>query len=81
MRAVPQSTVRVRPVVALELLRLSEQTAPLDEKLEHPWGHLTPYATQFRYPGGPMSPPAADADQAVRLAQDVVSFVRGRLVF
>jgi HEPN domain-containing protein len=40
---------------------------------------LTPYATQFRYPGGPMSPPAADADLAVRLAHDVVNFVRSKL--
>jgi hypothetical protein len=35
MRAVPEYPVRVRPVVALELLRLSEQTAPLGEELEH----------------------------------------------
>lgn len=40
---------------------------------------LTPYATQFRYPGGPMAPPAADADQALTLAQNVVDFVRARL--
>src|ERR1700681_4036825 len=36
---------------------------------------LTPYATQFRYPGGPISPPPADAERAVRLAQDVFDFV------
>jgi len=42
---------------------------------------LTPYATQFRYPGGPMSPAAADADQALRFAQDVVSFIREKLGF
>jgi len=40
---------------------------------------LTPYATQFRYPGGPIAPPAADAEEAARLAHDVVNFVRARL--
>lgn len=40
---------------------------------------LTPYATQFRYPGSPFAPPVADAEQALQLAQNVVTFVRRRL--
>jgi HEPN domain-containing protein len=40
---------------------------------------LTPYATQFRYPGVPLVPPTADAEQAFKLSQDVVSLVRGYL--
>ena len=40
---------------------------------------LTPYATQFRYPGGPIAPAQNDADEAFRIATDVVDFVRRRL--
>jgi HEPN domain-containing protein len=40
---------------------------------------LTPYATQFRYPGGPLAPSSADAEDAFQLGKEVVSFVRGRL--
>lgn len=40
---------------------------------------LTPYATRFRYPGGPLVPPIAEAQQAVQLADSVVRFVRQQL--
>lgn len=40
---------------------------------------LTPYATLFRYPGGPVAPPEAEARQALHLAGEVVSFVRARI--
>jgi HEPN domain-containing protein len=40
---------------------------------------LTPYATLFRYPGGPVAPPEAEARQALQLASQVVSFVRTRV--
>jgi HEPN domain-containing protein len=42
---------------------------------------LTPYATRFRYPdvGGPLEPPRAEAEQAVRLAERIVGFVQQRL--
>ena len=40
---------------------------------------LTPYATRFRYPGGPLEPPAADAQRGLQLAEDLVRFIRGRL--
>jgi HEPN domain-containing protein len=40
---------------------------------------LTPFATQFRYPGGPLEPAAADAEQGLRDAVALVAFVRQRL--
>jgi HEPN domain-containing protein len=40
---------------------------------------LTPYATQFRYPGGPIEPAVANAEQGVRDAAQLVEFVRRRL--
>ena len=40
---------------------------------------LTPYATVFRYPGGPLEPPLSDAKAAVRNAATVVRHVRGAL--
>lgn len=42
---------------------------------------LTPYATQFRYPGsgGPLEPALADAEQAVQAADGILRFVRRQL--
>jgi HEPN domain-containing protein len=40
---------------------------------------LSPYAARFRYPGGPLEPPITEAQEAVRLADEMVQFVRGRL--
>jgi len=42
---------------------------------------LTPYAVQFRYPdeGGPLAPVLSEAEEALRLAADLVQFVRSRL--
>ncbi len=40
---------------------------------------LAPYATRFRYPGGPTAPPVPEAEQALQLAEDLVGFVRERL--
>lgn len=40
---------------------------------------LTPFATQFRYPGGPLEPATADAEQGLRDAVALVAFVRQRL--
>ena len=40
---------------------------------------LTPFATQFRYPGGPIEPTIDDAEQALQNSADLVSFVRRRL--
>lgn len=40
---------------------------------------LNPYATQFRYPGGPLEPDLTEAEQALQLARDLVQFVQERL--
>ncbi len=40
---------------------------------------LTPYASRFRYPGGPLTPPVAEAKQAIVLAATIVTFVRQQL--
>ena len=39
---------------------------------------LNPYVTQFRYPGGPLEPELAEAKEALRLASELVEFVRQR---
>ena len=40
---------------------------------------LTPYATRFRYPGGPLAPSQADGELALQLAADLVQFVHAQL--
>lgn len=40
---------------------------------------LTPLATEFRYPGDILEPDPADADEAYRVAEHVVTFVSSRL--
>jgi len=42
---------------------------------------LSPYATRFRYPPGPLAPSTTDAETALQLAREVVEFVRQRLGF
>jgi HEPN domain-containing protein len=37
---------------------------------------LTPYATEFRYPGDVFEPSAADAAQALELAEEIQAFLR-----
>jgi HEPN domain-containing protein len=36
---------------------------------------LNPYATQFRYPGGPIEPPIGEAQRAFQLASEILAFV------
>ena len=40
---------------------------------------LTPYAVEFRYPGGRKEPPETEAEAAFQAASDLVRFVRSRL--
>ena len=40
---------------------------------------LSPYATQFRYPGGPLEPEVPEAEEAIGLAEDIVQSVCQRL--
>lgn len=40
---------------------------------------LSPYATLFRYPGGPLEPEQEDAREAIRLATDQHQYVQGSI--
>lgn len=40
---------------------------------------LTPYVAQFRYPGGPLAPPLAEASDAYEAALQIVRYVQHRL--
>lgn len=40
---------------------------------------LNPYATQFRYPGGPLEPETADARHSVTLATEIYQSVLSQL--
>ena len=40
---------------------------------------LTPYATRFRYPGGPLAPSSTEAEEALQLADHAVRFVHEQL--
>jgi hypothetical protein len=35
---------------------------------------LNPYATLFRYPGGPLEPADDEAERAIQLAREIVDF-------
>lgn len=37
---------------------------------------LSPYATRFRYPGGPLEPTVSEAEEALRFAREVLELVR-----
>lgn len=41
---------------------------------------LTPYATAFRYPSDDPEPPLADAQDAIRMARELLEFVEGKLL-
>jgi HEPN domain-containing protein len=40
---------------------------------------LNPYATLFRYPGGPLEPSLGEAEQAIQLGREIVDFVQEQL--
>jgi HEPN domain-containing protein len=61
------------------LVQLCQAIAPEFARLAASARTLTPYATQFRYPGGPLEPPLVDAQEAERLATDVLRFIGRRL--
>jgi HEPN domain-containing protein len=39
---------------------------------------LNPYATLFRYPGGPLEPAVDEAERAIQLAREIVDFARAQ---
>jgi HEPN domain-containing protein len=73
---------QVRFRLVHDLVELQGQCQEVEsefEQFESAAQTLTPYATQFRYPGGPVAPEQDDAHEAFRLARDLVDFVSGRL--
>ncbi len=65
-----------------DLERLVDWCAGIDAefvRFAHAARILSPYAVRFRYPGGPLEPPVSEAQEAVRLAGEIVQFVRDRL--
>jgi len=42
---------------------------------------MTPYAVEFRYPGDTPEPAPEDAQEALRLAAEVLNFVKHRRPF
>src|SRR5262249_4927978 len=65
---------------ALERLRrLCENLDPNFARFIDAAQTLSPYATRFRYPGGPLEPPVPEAQEAIKLAGEIVEFVRKRL--
>lgn len=39
---------------------------------------LSPYATLFRYPGGPLEPAVDEAERAIQLAREIVNFAEAQ---
>lgn len=56
----------------VELCLLSE---PEFQSLEDTADTLTPYATEFRYPGNVMEPERQEAEEALRMAEAVIELV------
>jgi HEPN domain-containing protein len=61
------------------LLPLCEGIDPSFRTFRATAGSLTPFATQFRYPGGPIEPAVSDARNGLADARTMVEFVRARL--
>jgi HEPN domain-containing protein len=63
----------------LELFTLCESIDSQFSQFLNSGRILTPYAVRFRYPGGPLEPEVAEAQQALDLAREIVDFVRRQL--
>jgi HEPN domain-containing protein len=61
------------------ILDLCENVDPGLSRFRYAAQVLSPYATRFRYPGGPLEPDVAEAEEAIKLAEEIVEFVRERL--
>src|SRR5262249_5663210 len=60
------------------ILDLCETVDPDLARFRYAAQVLSPYASRFRYPGGPLEPPMAEAEEALRLAESIVEYVRER---
>ena len=61
------------------LLGLCSSSKPDFQNLQEAADILTPYATEFRYPGGLIEPERGDAEEAIEMAVWVLNFVTQRL--
>lgn len=63
----------------MSLITLCQDVDPSFGELSEAAAFLTPFATEFRYPGDVLVPSSADAEQALQYAQHVLSFVKRKL--
>lgn len=61
------------------LVGLSSSSEPGFQSLQAAADMLTPYATEFRYPGGLIEPERRDAEEALEMAILVLKYVAQRL--
>jgi len=57
------------------LVQLAVSVNPEFAKCEDAADVLTPYATEFRYPGEIMNPTDEEMDEGIRLAEEIVTYV------
>lgn len=65
-----------------DVSQLITSASTIDQRFAAYFSHaqaLTPYAFEFRYPGGDLEPGDQATQHAVRLARELVEFVRQRL--
>jgi HEPN domain-containing protein len=62
------------------LVRWCENVLPAFTQFVATAQTLNPYASQFRYPGGPLEPSRKEAEEALRMADAVLRFVRQEIV-
>ncbi|WP_228024303.1 HEPN domain-containing protein [Synechocystis salina] len=61
------------------LLDLCCQCEPSFQALDNLADVLTPYATEFRYPGDLMEPEKEDAEEAIKMAIQIYDFIVSRI--
>jgi HEPN domain-containing protein len=65
-----------------DVAQLVTTAATIDQRFAAYFNHaqaLAPYATDFRYPGGDLEPGDQATQDALRMARDLIEFVRKRL--
>lgn len=61
------------------LVDLCCQSEPCFQSLDNLADILTPYATEFRYPGDLMEPEREDAEEAIKMAIQIYDFIVERI--
>ena len=76
-----RETVFPKTHVLEELLELCISTAPDFAQFRRHCEELTPLAHEFRYPGDVVEPDPQQAARALSLAEEICTFVKGRMEF